>query len=297
MCGTRWWVYVLVTVLSAGAFAQDQPDAFAHLVAQCAFGPRNPGSPGHRACAAYIEQVLTEAGGRVTTQRFTHTSPDLPQPVELVNISARFGPARPGGILLGAHWDTRPWANLDPDSTRRDQPIIGANDGASGTALLLALAESIRTQPPPIPVELVFFDGEDMGQPGQHEGWMIGSQYFAAHYSAPLPEAAIVVDMVASESMVLAVEEYSRMQQPHLARLVDDVALELGIAGYMPGLGPLVFDDHISLIEVGIPAILIIDFRDPVWHTHEDLPEHCSRQNLAESYRLVEQLVRGGYFR
>lgn len=287
---------LLAILIVASPMAQPEPDPFDHLLAQCELGPRNPGSPGHRACAAYIEEVLTGAGGRVVTQRFTHTSPFLPGPVDLVNISAHFGPARSGGLLLGAHWDTRPWANLDPDSTRRDEPIIGANDGASGTALLLALAESFRRAPPPIPVELVFFDGEDMGQPEQHEGWMIGSRYYAQHRNDPPPEAALVVDMVASESMVLTLEEYSRMQFPHLARLIDEVALELGTPGYTPGSGPPVYDDHIPLIEAGIPTILIIDFRDPVWHTHADRPEHCSRENLAASYRLVHRLIFGGFF-
>lgn len=268
-----------------------------HLRAQCAFGPRNPGSAGHAACRAYIVGVLRDCGGRVHEQVFEHAAAALPAPVRLTNIIARFGPSRAGGLLLGAHWDTRPWAELDPDSTLRDEPILGANDGGSGTAVLLALAETFRERPPSIPVMLIFFDGEDLGRPERPEEYLAGSRYFAKHLSAPYPEAGLVLDMVGSESLVLTLEENARQADPDFARLLDGIAIDLGLEGYQPGVGPAVYDDHIPLIEAGLPTLLLIDFRDPQWHTHGDTPAHCRAASLAVAGRLIEALLGGAFFR
>lgn len=269
--------------------------AFEHLLAQCDFGPRNPGSPGHAACRAYIQEVLVACGAEIRLQEFVHHAPGLPEPVRLTNIAASFGPHEPGGLLLGAHWDTRPWAEEDPDPARRDEPILGANDGASGTALLLALAETFREAPPARPVTLVFFDGEDLGRPGHSEEYAAGARYFAAHLTAALPDLVLIVDMVASRSMVLTVEESCRQYFPRIAGLIDALAAEVGVPGYSPGLGPFVVDDHTPFLRLGIPTILLIDFRDPVWHTHEDTPAHCSPESLGGVGRLVEELIRGGH--
>lgn len=288
---------LLCPAFVAPARAFRGPEAFAHLVAQCEMGPRNPGSEGHRRCAAYIQRVLEASGGQVILQRFRHEGPGLPEPVELTNIIARFGPLRDGGLLLGAHWDTRPWADRDPNPENRDLPILGANDGASGTALLLTLAESFSERPPEIPVLLVFFDGEDLGRVEHADEWLAGSRHFAAHFPKPFPEAGLVVDMVASESMVLTVEQQSRQWFPEMALLLDQLASEVGLTGYCPGEGPGVLDDHIPLCEAGLPTLLLIDFRDPVWHTMQDIPAHCSAPNLEKAGRLVERLVRGGFFR
>ncbi|MBD3236503.1 MAG: M28 family peptidase [Candidatus Eisenbacteria bacterium] len=271
--------------------------AWAHLEAQCDLGPRNPGSEGHRAGRRYLRERLAAAGGRISEQSFRHTTPGLPQPVELTNLIARFGPRRAGGLLLGAHWDTRPWAERDPDPEARERPILGANDGASGVALLLGLAELFAEQPPPLPVQLVFFDGEDLGRSGHPEEYLAGSLHFAAHLPTPYPDAAFVFDMVASESMQLAIEQRSRLQFPDLAAMVEQLAVEEGVTSFVPDYGPAVIDDHLPLIEAGLPAVLLVDFRDPVWHTQADTPERCSPESLAEAGRIATRLVYGGFFR
>lgn len=270
---------------------------FRHLETQCAFGPRVPGSAAHRACADHIARHLEAAGGRVTRQRFLHTAPGLGAPVELTNILARFGPQREGGLLLGTHWDSRPWADQDPDPLARTRPVLGANDGASSTAVLLALADYLRERPPEVPLLLAFFDGEDLGREGMPEEYLAGSRYFAEHLASPFPEAAFVLDMVGSASMVLTVEERSRVLFPDMASLVDRLAVEVDASGYLAGTGPSVHDDHVPLIEAGLPALLLIDFRDPVWHTQQDTPAHCSPGSLAQAARIVERLVFGGYYR
>ena len=289
-------VFLLALPLGPCAWAFPTAAAWEHLIIQCEMGPRNPGSEGHRRCGAYIRQVLEAAGGRVSLQRFLHKAPGLPKAVELTNFLARFGPLRDGGLLLGAHWDTRPWADQDPDPRVRQDPILGANDGASGVALLLALAETFRERPPEIPILMVFFDGEDLGRANHPEEWCAGSRYYAAHLPGPFPSAGLIFDMVASESMVLTVEEQSRQLFPEMAKLIDQLAAELGLVQFHTGSGPMVLDDHIPLIEAGLPTLDIIDFRDPVWHTQQDLPRHCSRASLEAAGRLAERLVRGGFF-
>lgn len=271
--------------------------AWTHLEAQCAFGPRVPGTQAHRSCLAYIRSTLEQAGGRVSLQTFRDSVPGLGGAVELTNVIARLGPDRPGGLLLGAHWDSRPWADRDPDSTRRDEPILGANDGASGVAVLLALAEMWAAEGPPIPVTIVFFDGEDLGREGHGEEYLAGSRSFAARLTAPHPEAAIVLDMVGSATMSLSVEAYARELFPGWASLIDGLALDLGLSTYQSDWGPSVYDDHLPLIEAGLPAVLLIDFRDPYWHTHGDTPAHCSAASLGEVGRLIAALVGGDAIR
>lgn len=198
---------------------------------------------------------------------------------------------------MGSHWDSRPWADQDPDPAAHTQPVLGANDGASSTAVLLALAESFGERAPEVPILLAFFDGEDLGRPDHAEEYLAGSRYFANQMPSPFPEAAYVLDMVGSSSMVLAIEERSRQLFPEAAGLVDRLAAEVGASAYSPELGPAVHDDHVPLIEAGLPALLLVDFRDPVWHTVEDVPANCSPASLEQVARLVDRLVRGGYYR
>lgn len=271
--------------------------AWAHLEALCAGGPRVPGTRGHQAALEYLRGTLERAGARVTAQAFRDSVPGLGRRVELTNVIARLGPERAGGLLLGTHWDSRPWADRDPDSLRRGSPILGANDGGSGTAVLLALAEMWRAEPPPIPVTLVFFDGEDMGRQDALEEYLAGSRYFAAHPVGPRPELALVLDMVGSATMSLSIEASAREYFPDWASLIDGLALDLGLAAYRSDWGPAVYDDHLPLIEAGLPALLLIDFRDPYWHTHGDTPAHCSAASLGEAGRLVTALVHGGVLR
>jgi len=299
-CRLAWVVWL--GALAAGAAGATPPAfpterAWAHLEALCAAGPRVPGTPGHQASLAYLRGTLERAGARVTLQAFRDSVPGLGRRVDLTNVIARVGPQRAGGLLLGAHWDSRPWADRDPDSLRRGTPILGANDGGSGTAVLLALAEMWRATPPPIPVTLVFFDGEDMGRKDEPQEFLNGSRHFAAHLTEPLPELALVLDMVGSATMSLSVEENARAYFPDWAALIDGLALDLGLAAYRRDWGPAVYDDHVPLMEAGLPTLLLVDFRDPYWHTHGDTPAHCAPGSLEEAGRLVTALVHGGALR
>ena len=126
----------------------DQNLAFEYLRKQCQFGPRNPGSDGHRKCLAYLDEELGKYADSVVKQPFQHTIPQNNKTVTLSNVIASFG-SQGDRILLCAHWDTRPWADFDSDPGNRDTPILGANDGASGVAVLLEIARILKANPPP----------------------------------------------------------------------------------------------------------------------------------------------------
>ena len=157
----------------------DEDHAFSYLVAQCDFGPRNPGSDGYYACLDYLITELDQSADEIILQNFSYQEQRYNKRYNLENIIARFNPDAEFQTVISAHWDTRPWADQEDLRQDRDQPIIGANDGASGVAVLLELAKIMGENPPPIGVNLVFFDGEDLGIPGENETYCQGSRFFA----------------------------------------------------------------------------------------------------------------------
>ncbi len=257
--------------------------AFQALLRQTSFGPRNPGSPGHRECLDYLASTLRAAAEEVRLQNFTQKG-YKGETLQLTNIVASFKPALQQRLLLCAHWDTRPRA--DQDSTDRDKPILGANDGASGVAVLLELANLMKGNPPPVGIDLVLFDGEDYGNEGDTENYLLGSRHFAATKpSAYLPRFGILLDMVGDTFLELPREGYSVRYAPEIVDLVWNTARDLGIGQFVADVGPEIIDDHLPLNEGGIKTIDIIDFNYPdtsnrYWHTHRDTPEHCSAQSL-----------------
>ncbi|HMK37970.1 MAG TPA: M28 family peptidase, partial [Bacteroidota bacterium] len=154
--------------------------SFAFLTAQTGFGPRNPNSAGHGACLSYLVSTLRSLADDVRLQEFTHTGYGGEQ-LHLTNIVARFRPGDSTRILLCAHWDTRPRAEQDPAKEKRRDPILGANDGASGVAVLLEIASLLKAHPPSVGVDIALFDGEDYGREGDHGSYLLGSRYFAEH--------------------------------------------------------------------------------------------------------------------
>ena len=288
-----FFLLLLGPALAVCATGFDSARAWEHLIAQCRFGPRHPGGEGHALCRAYLEETLREAGGEVVSQPFRAHPPRFAGPVEMANLLARFGPpGRP--ILLGAHWDTRRWADLDPDSTRRDEPILGANDGASGVAVLLALAERFAADPPPIAVEIALFDGEDQGVDGSPETWCLGSREYVRRLVGPGPRAVIIVDIVGGADLRICREEHSQRHAAWLNDLVFSRAKALGLQGFEDRVCYAVIDDHVPFLERGIPAVDLIDMHFPQWHTHQDVPGSCSPESLGQIGTLLVDLVYGG---
>ena len=273
--------------------------AFSHIETQVAFGPRVAGTTGHAAQLEWMTGLLREHADTLITQTFTHASATGGQ-LRMTNLFARFRPDASERILLVAHWDTRSIADMEPDAARRSQPIPGANDGASGTALLLHLAELLDASTPPVGVDLLLVDGEDY-LPGE---MYLGAKHFASGVAASgyRPRYGILVDMIADADPVYPVEANSAALAPDVIRRVYALAHELGYGANFPLVeGGAIEDDHLPLNQAGIPTIDIIDFDfgrsagQSLWHTHADDMSAVSVRGLeAVGTVLTELVYRGG---
>ncbi len=286
----------IASCVSDPAPAVDGARAFARVERQVAFGPRVPGTPGHAAMRAWLVGELRRLGAEVEEQQVTDTT--LGRPLELVNVIARFpaaGGAAPRRLLLCAHWDTRPWSDNDPDPAARSEPCPGANDGGSGVAVLLEVAECLSRKRAPVDVDLVFFDGEDMGRAAHPEEFSLGSRAYARRLPPAgdprRPAAAFLFDMVGDRDLDIRVEATSAEMASNLVALVLEGARATGARSFSPEIGYRVTDDHIPLLEQGLPAVDIIDFEYGAWHTRADLPDQVSPESLAEVSRVAAWIV------
>lgn len=269
----------------------DGSRAFVDLERQLDFGPRIPGQAGHQECANWLESRFSAHADSMSTQSFRGTILGAADSVDMFNIVAHFRPDAGDRIMISAHWDSRPLADLDPDSTKRNDPVPGANDGASGVAVLLELARLLDSVPPPIGVDLVLFDGEDGGDYGDSPGrWCQGSFHFAAHLPTRY-KWAINIDMIGDKDLVLPVEGHSFRLAPDLVDRVWKKAAELNESAFQRVRGTDVFDDHMPILSKGIPAIDIIDFDYPPWHTTQDTADKCSAASLATVGRVLVAVI------
>ena len=287
-----WMVAGALSCSGQSAPPFDEQSAFNYLVKQCDFGPRNPGSVGHENCKDYLIKELRKFAERVSEQPFQHTFGPNRQTATMTNIIANFNLSNSDRILLCAHWDTRPWADHDDNPEKSNTPIIGANDGASGVAVLLEIARIIRTNIPKYGVDIILFDAEDCGNEGETNSWAVGSQEFAKHKDPRYhPRYGILVDLIGDADLQIYQEQYSLNYAPDLVEKVWLKAEELGIIEFIPSPKYMVNDDHLPLLDVGIPCIDIIDFDYPYWHTTQDTPDKCSPESLGKVGRVVLSLL------
>jgi glutaminyl-peptide cyclotransferase len=268
--------------------------AYALIKKQVSFGPRVPGTKGHEQQLAWMLEYLRGKADTVTEQRFSYTTTSGKK-LQLTNVMARFNPTAPDRLLLVAHWDTRPTANEDPDETMRDQPISGANDGASGVALLMEIANVLAKNKAPIGVDLLFVDGEDYGP--TTEDMFIGARHFAANPPPGYkPLYGIVVDMIADQNPRFQIESNSQEMAPEVVDRVWRTAEELGYGSYFARTSAGgIDDDHIALNRAGIRTIDIIDFDFPHWHTTQDVLANTAPLGLGVvGSVLLELIFRGG---
>lgn len=269
----------------------DAERAFLDLERQCEFGPRVPGSESHRRMEEWLVSILESCADEVVADTFSVEADSDSLPI-FRNYIARFKPDSKRRILLSAHYDTRPMADRDPDISKRDQPILGANDGASGVAVLVELARQFHERPPAVGVDLVFFDGEDYGE--DTDKMLLGSRRFARENSGYRPIFGILVDMVGDRDLRLYQEIYSVRGSPETVRRVWSLAAELGLGElFIPYPRYAVMDDHVPLLEAGIRCINIIDFDYPYWHTTGDTPDKCSAESLDSVGTVLLHLVYG----
>ena len=275
----------------------DEDNAFQYLLKQCSFGPRNPSSEGYYKCLSFMIDELDKTAEDIIVQEFTYQEKKNRTRHNLQNVIARFNVESEFQTVISCHWDTRPWADAEEDRKDRNTPIIGANDGASGVAVLLELARIMGETPPPIGVNLVFFDGEDMGIPGENETYCQGSRYFAKNLPIPKPNEAINLDMVGDKQLHLPVEKYSLEFHPQLVRYLWRRADEMGLDAFDITPQHAIYDDHVPLYQIaGIPSIDLIDFKYPnpyanFWHTLDDLPKNCSAESLGQVGDLMVDYI------
>jgi Zn-dependent M28 family amino/carboxypeptidase len=276
--------------------AQPRPDgarALERVRAQVSHGSRVSGTPGNTAVREWIAGELQRLGGRVERQAFVDTVAGQVYP--LVNVIGRFGPDHGRRIALFAHFDTRPWCDEDTVRAQWQRPVPGANDAGSGVAVLLEIAELMHLRAPGIGVDLVFLDGEDLGRPTAPDDYCRGSRGYAKRLppagDPARPVAGFLFDMVGDRDLQIFDEGNSITRATNLVELVHEAARATGAAHFHAEPRYTLIDDHVPLLDAGLPAVDLIDFDYPAWHTSRDLPDQVSGESLAEVARVAAWLV------
>lgn len=272
-------------------------------------GARVPGTAAHRECLDFLQTSLIRFGLETAIEQGTLPRYDG-KPQAISNIVGRYRPDLKNRILLCAHWDCRPWSDHEADKAKQLIPVLGANDGASGVAVLLEIARQLQIQQPETGVDIVFFDAEDMGTPEFYEGeelpdtWCLGSQLWATQHKDERSDyrCGILLDMVGSPDAVFG-KEYFSIQ--YAANVLQDIWKTAGKIGYsrffLHRNSGAVTDDHYYINTIaGIPTIDIIHY-DPsggtgfpaYWHTNNDDMSNVSRSSLnAVGATLMTVIVR-----
>jgi len=269
----------------------DQERAFQRLRELCAFGPRNHGSEGKTKAEEWIQQVLRDTGAEVTVHSFQYTPKGASEPASFLNILARINPKQTRRMLIATHYDTRSTADKDPDEHRRSEPIIGANDGASGVAVLLEMAALWKEQPPPVGVDLIFFDGEDFGRGPELDDYFLGSKAWVQDFPDYRPEWGVVLDMVGDADFAIRKERDSLARAPAVVERLSSAAARVRSNGILDERGGLVYDDHTAFLDKGIPVVLLIDFSYKWFHTTADTADKCSAASLGQVGRTVMEAI------
>ncbi len=286
----------LLLACSSGGEAALQFDgtvALSYVEAQMNFGNRIPNTEAHRRTGDWILAHLQSRADSTEVQQVTHVTA-AGDTLHLRNFIARFRPGLSERILFLAHWDTRPVAEKDTNLGRRRLPTPGANDGGSGVAILLGIADELEKEPPAFGVDLLFVDGEDYGDWTARTDVLLGSKYFSAN----LPEGyqplyAVLFDMVGDADLQIPKEGYSVDGAPEVVDRVWRKARDLGLGNiFRQNVGTWVTDDHIPLQQAGIRAIDVIDFTYPHHHTTDDTVDKISGRSLAIVGSVALALVR-----
>jgi hypothetical protein len=301
------WIIVAVSpVISKGAppvrevspFQGDR--AYQHLLDICAMGRRVSGTQGMERQQVYLTEHFEAIGAKVTRQEFRGRDPQSGQFVPMTNLIVSFHPEAQQRILFCAHYDTRPYPDNDPDVRRRRDLFLGANDGASGVAVLCELGRHVADLKLNLGIDFVFFDGEELVYDAQRDPYFLGSEYFARDYIANPPPYryrwGILLDMVGDRSLELYIERHS-FAWPDTRPLVESIwetARRQGVREFIARSRHWVQDDHIKLHDLaGIPTCDIIDFdyprpgRPTYWHTTQDTPDKCSGDSLGKVGKVL----------
>ena len=241
----------------------------------------------------WLDSLLRQRADTVIVQSWKHVTAGG-DTLPLRNFIARFNPGAEKRILLLAHWDSRPVSD-SPQSRDSTKPVLGANDGGSGVALLLGVADVLKRTPPAVGVDLLFVDGEDYGDFTKAPAdVLIGSRYYGAHrLPGPQPLYAVLFDLVADKDLQIYQEGNSLVGAPEVVELVWDTARDLGYGGYfVASPRHTLIDDHLELQKAGIRAIDVVDFDYPAWHTEYDTIDKVSPSSLQVVGDVALALIR-----
>ena len=267
--------------------------AFKYVEQQLAFGPRIPNTPGHVKTGDWLLAELRARADTVIVQSFQPKT-SKGQTLKLRNFFARFRPQATDRILFVAHWDTRPFADKSANLGQQRLPVPGANDGASGVAVLLGVADALKAKPATVGVDLLFVDGEDYGDFADSTETLLGARYFAQHLPAGYTTLfAVLFDMVGDRDLQIFQEGYSVQNAPEVVQRVWQTADRLGYRNvFVNRVNQTLTDDHVPLQAAGIRAIDVIDFDFPYHHTTEDTIDKVSAESLQIVGNVAVALIR-----
>lgn len=278
----------------------DGSRALDYLKKQVEFGPRVPGSAEHKACGDYLVTELKKYADTVNDQHFSYQDKkDSSKVWPGRNIIASFNlqPKNNFRVVLGAHWDSRPFADQDPIESNRDKPVPGANDAASGIAVLLEMGRILKENPPDFGIDIVFFDLEDLGDSGAAlesdtlNPYCIGSKYFVKNNPRYRPAYGVLLDMIGDADLRIPKEGFSITNAPQVVNQVWAAAERAGATAFVDEAGEPIMDDHVHFLRAGIPMIDLIDFDYPYWHTINDTPDKCSPESLQQIGNMLIEWI------
>ena len=292
---------LLAAALLAVACHTDRPrttfngtTALTYAKAQLDFGTRIPNSLGAQRAGDWIVAQMKSRADTVIEQKFDHVTVKG-DTLHLRNILARIHPAATQRVLYLTHWDTRPVSDQAKNPAQRNMPMPGANDGASGVALFVAIGDALKKTPATVGVDLLFVDGEDYGDFGAMKDVLLGSTYFASHLPSPdyKPLYAVLWDMIGDKDLDIYQEPISLQRAPEVVSLVWNEAETLGYSRYFISspANSGVTDDHVPLLDAGIHAIDVIDFDYPWHHTPDDTIDKISAHSLLVVGDVATSLV------
>ena len=270
-------ISLLLPILTSCGIRQFDSDyAFSLIETQCSFKERVPGSKAHEECADFLIKELGKYADTVYTQEFKRAMSYSKDTIIFKNIIAEYDGGGEERIMLFSHYDSRPF------SSEKGRPTMGANDGASSTALLLAMLKYFKEEQSNKKITIVLFDGEDGGREMHYDEWFVGSKYFASKFTGTVPDIAILIDMIGDKDLVIYKDGNSEIANPDLNEKIFRNAEKLKKKTFKSEIGYFVDDDHIALNAKGFRCVDIIDMNYAYWHTPEDTPDKCSKASLAD---------------
>lgn len=290
--------YHLSTPQNKPSFIGD--NAYDQIEKQLSFGPRNPNSQGHQQTLNYLNNELKKYADIVYLQEFSY--PGYNEQLRLTNIIAEFNPNSTDRIFICAHWDTRPRAEQDKNEALRDKPILGANDGGSGVGVILELARLLKQQSVDYGIDLILFDGEDYGNEGDLNNYLIGAKYFSANKPVDYnPHFGILLDLVGDKEAQFRMEGASLKYAGDIVEMIWNIAAQLNATTFVMRESGDIYDDHIALNMAGLKTINIVDSeligadtpveRRNYWHTHNDTMQNIGKETLQQVGDVLTHLI------